>query len=135
MLSFLINCTPSRTTNESLFKVVYGQSALSPHDVMAHHKGDKMNTDASKRVKEIQEVHKRVQAQIEKENEHYKDQHNKHYKQASFKPGDLVWVHLRQERFPSKIRSKLMPRDDGPFEVLEKVNENAYKIVRSFLRL
>jgi len=36
--------------------------------------------------------------------------------------------HLRKERFPSKRKSKPMPRADGPFEVLEKVNDNAYKI-------
>jgi hypothetical protein len=35
-------------------------------------------------------------------------------------PGDLVWMHLR--------KSKLMPRADGLFIVLEKINENAYKL-------
>jgi len=39
-----------------------------------------------------------------------------------------VWIHLRKDRFPSKRKSKLMPRADGPFEVLEKVNDNAYKV-------
>jgi len=39
-----------------------------------------------------------------------------------------VWVHLRKERFHSKRKSKLMPRADGPFEVHQKVNDNAYKI-------
>ena len=43
-------------------------------------------------------------------------------------PGDLVWIHLRKERFPQKRKSKLMPRADGPFEVLEKVSDNAYKV-------
>lgn len=43
-----------------------------------------MNIEASKRVKEIQELHKRVQVQIEKENERYQDQANKHRKQALF---------------------------------------------------
>ena len=45
-----------------------------------------------------------------------------------FQPRDLVWVHLRKERFPTKRKSKLMPRADGPFEVLERVNDNAYKV-------
>jgi len=45
-----------------------------------------------------------------------------------FHPGDLVWIHLRKERFPSKRKSKLMPRGDGPFEVLKRVNDNAYKV-------
>ena len=46
----------------------------------------------------------------------------------NFEPGDLVWLHLRKERFPDLRKSKLMPRADGPFKVLAKINENAYKI-------
>ncbi len=42
--------------------------------------------------------------------------------------GDWVWVHFRKERFPAQRRSKLLPRGDGPFQVLEKVNDNAYKL-------
>jgi hypothetical protein len=42
--------------------------------------------------------------------------------------GDLVWLHLRKERFPNERRSKLLPRADGPFKVLECYNNNAYKI-------
>jgi hypothetical protein len=45
-----------------------------------------------------------------------------------FAPGDLVWLHLRKERFPDLRMSKLMHRDDGPFKVLKKINENAYKL-------
>ena len=35
---------------------------------------------------------------------------------------------MRKERFPDKRKSKLHPRGDGPFQVLETINENAYKI-------
>ena len=35
---------------------------------------------------------------------------------------------MRKERFPSKRKSKLMPRSDGPFEIIEKVGPNAYKV-------
>jgi len=35
---------------------------------------------------------------------------------------------LRKERFPSKRKSKLILGADGPFEVLERVNDNAYKV-------
>ena len=38
-----------------------------------------------------------------------------------------MWIHLRKERFPSKRKTKLMPRADGPFEVLERINDNAYR--------
>jgi len=127
-VEFAYNLAPSRTTNESLFKIVYGQNPLGPLDLMPLHQGEKMNTKASKRVREIQELHKHIQAQIKKANERYQDQANKHCKQVLFKRGDLVWVHLRKKRFPSKRKSKLMPRADRLFKVLEKINDNAYKI-------
>jgi hypothetical protein len=43
-------------------------------------------------------------------------------------PGELVWVHLRKDRFPNLRKSKLMPRVAGPFKVLEKINDSAYKL-------
>jgi hypothetical protein len=45
-----------------------------------------------------------------------------------FTPGDLVWLHLRKERFPNLRKSKLMPRADGLFKVLDRISENAYKL-------
>ena len=35
---------------------------------------------------------------------------------------------MRKERFPTCRRSKLHPRGDGPFQVLERINDNAYKL-------
>ena len=52
----------------------------------------------------------------------------KHHKQLEFKPGDLVWIHLRNERFRLRRKNKLMARGDGPFEIIEKVGSNAYKL-------
>ena len=43
-------------------------------------------------------------------------------------PGDWVWVHMRKERFPKQRKSKLQPRRDEHFQVLEKINNNAHKI-------
>jgi hypothetical protein len=45
-----------------------------------------------------------------------------------FEVGDLVWLHLRKDCFPDLRNSKLMPRADGPFKVIEKNNDNAYKL-------
>jgi len=43
-------------------------------------------------------------------------------------PGDWVWIHMRKERFPKQRKSKLQPRGDGSFQVLERINDNSYKI-------
>jgi len=40
----------------------------------------------------------------------------------------MVWIHFRKERFPSKRKSKLMPRADDPLKILERVNDNTYKV-------
>jgi hypothetical protein len=40
----------------------------------------------------------------------------------------LVWLHLRKDRFLDPRKSKLMPRASGPYEIIEKINDNAYKL-------
>ena len=35
---------------------------------------------------------------------------------------------MRKERFLEQRHSKLLPRGDGPFQVLERINDNAYKL-------
>ena len=58
----------------------------------------------------------------------YEKRANKGRKKMLFEPGDLVWVHLRKDRFPEQRKSKLQPQADGPFKVLRKINDNAYEI-------
>ena len=35
---------------------------------------------------------------------------------------------MRKERFTAHKQSKLHPRGDGPFQVLARINDNAYKL-------
>ena len=35
---------------------------------------------------------------------------------------------MRKERFPTQRKSKQQPRGDGPFQVLEQINDNAYML-------
>jgi hypothetical protein len=58
----------------------------------------------------------------------YEKRANKGRKKIVFDQGDLVWVHLRKDRFPDQRKSKLQPCIDGPFKVLRKINDNAYEI-------
>jgi hypothetical protein len=73
-------------------------------------------------------MHEATKENIERMNAKYKITGDKGRKQLDFEPRDLVWMHLRKEWFPDLRKSKLMPRADGPFKVLEKINENAYKL-------
>jgi hypothetical protein len=35
---------------------------------------------------------------------------------------------MHKERFMAQRKSKLHPRGDGPFQILERINDNAYKV-------
>jgi len=37
-------------------------------------------------------------------------------------------VHMRKERFLAHRKSKLHPQRDGPFQILKRINDNAYKV-------
>jgi len=76
----------------------------------------------------MKRLHGQVKAQIAKKNESYAKQANKNRKDVVLEPGDWVWVNMRKERFPKQRKSKPQPRGDGPFQVLERINDNAYKI-------
>ena len=76
----------------------------------------------------MKKLHEQVRAQIEMVNEKYKQKANKNRPHLEFKPSDLVWLYLRKERFPLRKKNKLMARGDGPYKVVQKVGENAYKL-------
>lgn len=40
----------------------------------------------------------------------------------------FVWIHLRKERFPQLRKNNLMPRAMGPFQIIDKYGDNAFKI-------
>lgn len=43
-----------------------------------------------------------------------------------WKTEDWVWVHFRKERFLTQMKFKLHPKGDEPFQILEKIYDNAY---------
>jgi hypothetical protein len=45
-----------------------------------------------------------------------------------FKEGDLVWVHLSKEIFSPGRNAKLKNHGDGPFKILQRIGDNAYKV-------
>ena len=108
--------------------MVYGCNPKTPLDLTALPIPTKYSWKAEKRAKEIKDLHAQVRERIEKVNSQIEQQVNKHKKGVQFQPGDLVWIHIRKERFPSKRKSKIMPRSKGPFEILEQIDPNAYKV-------
>jgi hypothetical protein len=60
--------------------------------------------------------------------EKYQIAGSKGQKKVKLEPGDLVWLHLRKEQFTNLRKSKHMFHANGPFKILEKINDSAYKL-------
>lgn len=127
-IEFAYNRVTHSTTSFSPFEIVYGINPLTPLDLIHLPVNERGSLDGTRKAELVKSLHEKVRLQIEKKNKHYASQANKGRRSVMFEPGDWVWVHFRKEHFPEQRKSKLQPRGDGPFQVLEKVNDNAYKL-------
>jgi hypothetical protein len=89
---------------------------------------ERTNMAASKSAAYIKKIHEKNNEAIELKAVRKAACMNKHRKKVLIAPEDVVWIHLCKERFPNQRKSKLIPRGNGLFRVLAKINDNAYKI-------
>ncbi|KAH9744213.1 Endonuclease [Citrus sinensis] len=127
-VEFAYNRTVHLATKFSPFEIVYGFNPLTPLDLLPLPIDEHASIDGKKKDEFVKQLHERTRQHIEKRTEQYATQANKGRKQVVFQPGDWVWVHMRKERFPAQRCSKLLPRGDGPFQVVAWINDNAYKL-------
>ena len=118
-IEFAYNRSLHSTTKMCPFEIVYGFLPRAPIDLLPLPSPEKVNFDAKQRAELILKMHELTKENIERMNAKYKLVGDKGRKRDVFAPGDLVWLHLRKDRFPNLRKSKLMPRADGPFKVLE----------------
>ena len=127
-VEFAYNRVVHSTTKVSPFQVVYGFNPRAPIDLLPLPTSERVHHDAKERADFILKLHQTTKDNIAKMNERYGVAGNKGRKEIKLEPGDLVWLYLRKDRFPDLRKSKLMPRADGPFKIIEKINDNAYKL-------
>jgi len=128
-VKFSYNRRVHKTTKQSPFEVVYRFNPLTPLyliplplDTSFIHK------EGVSRLEFVKKLHERVMNQIENQIKVYAAKGNRGRKELVLNKGDWVWLHLRKDRFPTKRKSKLIPRGDGPFQVMERINNNAYSL-------
>ena len=119
-VEFAYNRAVHSTTKFCPFEIVYGFKPTAPIDFLPLPMQERVNFDASKRAEFVKNIHDRARANIEKMTKMYEKRTNKGRKKMLFEPGDLVWMHLRKDRFPEQRKSKLQPRVDGPFQSTSK---------------
>jgi hypothetical protein len=127
-VEFAYNRVVHSTTKFSPFQVVYGFNPGAPIDLVPLPPLEFVNLDASQQADFIRKLHETTKQNIEKMNEKYRIAYSKGRNEIKLEPGDLVWLHLRKDHFLELRKSKLMSCAVGPFKVLEKINDNAYRL-------
>jgi len=127
-VEFAYNRAIHSSTKMSPFMCVYGTNPLTPFDLIPFPCKEKCDYSAENQVKLIKDIHEKTRERLENLAKSVARTKNKFRRELLLKEGDLVWVHLRKERFPNLRTSKLSPRGDGPFKVIKVVGDNAYVI-------
>ncbi|KAK1661161.1 hypothetical protein QYE76_049320 [Lolium multiflorum] len=109
-VEFAYNRAVHSTTELCPFEVVYGFKPITPLDLLPLPIHERVNMEASKRADFVKKIHVKTKELIEKKGKSNAARMNKKRKEMLFKPGDLVWVHFRKDRFPKLRKSKLKPR-------------------------
>jgi hypothetical protein len=99
-IEFAYNRSIHSTTKITPFQVVYGFNPRAPIDLLPLPPSETTCFDASQRSKFILKMHEITKWNIEKMNKKYRIAASKGCKEVKLEPGDLVWMHLRKERFP-----------------------------------
>jgi hypothetical protein len=106
---------------------VYYFNPRAPIDLLPLTPSKTTYFDASQRSEFILKMHETTKLNIKKMNEKYHIAASKGRKEVKLEPGNLVCLHLRKERFLELRKNKIMSRAAGPFKILTKINDNAYK--------
>ncbi|KAK1631972.1 hypothetical protein QYE76_006287 [Lolium multiflorum] len=127
-VEFTYNRAKHSTTMRSPFMVVYGFEPPTTIDLLPLSLHEQVNMNIDKRAQYMKKLHEDTRATIEEQVLRQATRLNMNKKTRIFKEGDLVWLHLRKDRFPQERNSKLKLPGDGPFKVLKRINDNAYVI-------
>ncbi|KAK1631605.1 hypothetical protein QYE76_005920 [Lolium multiflorum] len=109
-VEFAYNKAVHSTMELCPFEVVYGFKPITPLDLLPLPIHERVNMEASKRADFVRKIHVKTKELIEKKGKSNAARMNKKRKEMLFKPGDMVWVHFRKDRFPKLRKSKLKPR-------------------------
>ena len=122
------NTSHHASINMSPFEVMYGRP---PPMLSTYEKGTARNEEVERELMARDEVVAKVKKELEKAQGRMKKYYDQGRRDVSFEPGDFVYLKLqpyRQKSLKKKFNVKLSQRYYGPFKVLERIGEVAYKL-------
>ena len=125
---FAYNSTVNRSTGQSPFAIVYCVPPKHALDLVPLPELPNTSIAAENMAERIQTMQDEVRQRLEASNAKYKEAADKKRREKIFNEGDLVMVYLRKERFPAGTYNKLKDKKYGPFQVVKKINNNAYVV-------
>jgi hypothetical protein len=136
-IQFALNSRRSRSTNLAPFFVAFGREPRSPMDALLRAgPADYHNEAAATFANRMRNIHAHVGDAIAVAQRTMAAQYDRHHRGvAPFKPGDKVLLDHRDlsrntaaTANPDARVRKFLPRFIGPFTILRKVSDHAYKI-------
>jgi transposase InsO family protein len=126
---FVYRMTVSRSLNASPFSLLYGRQPVLPNDLKYGVVLQEEKDSDCFRLEQLKTLKKSYAKLLETKSlnqQKYKDYYDKHHKPVDFKVGDMVMLHR-----PTTVRglsTKLLPKWEGPYNVIEEINPVTFKI-------
>ena len=128
---FVYRVSFSRVLDDSPFFLLYGRDALLPQDLAMNLKlkqteFDDINSYRIHLLQTLKTAYEKLKNTKEIEQAKYKAYFDKTHKHIAFDEGELVWVYFG---LPETGKTKkLLPRFDGPFIILSKLDHVTYRL-------
>jgi len=123
---FAYNSMLNRSTGKTPFQIVYCQPPHHALDLAPLPKIPRMSIAVKHMADRIKTIQEEVRANLEEANVQYKTSADRKRRAKVYQVGDLVMVYLCKGRLPAGTYNKLNNKKHNPFQILQKINDNAY---------
>jgi hypothetical protein len=128
---FVYRVSYSRVLDDSPFFLLYGRDPTLPQDLVMGLKSKQkqfvdLDTYKLDLLKQLKLTYEKLRSDKELMQAKYKQRYDVTHKNKVFQIGDLVWVHSSLPKLG--LTQKLLPRFEGPYEVIERLDQVTYRV-------